>query len=118
LFQPEKAVRFSKVTNRIYIDTNWATEMKAGDYIMIEAYAALDPAKYTEIFNDRYLKRYVTALIKRQWGANMLKYDGVALPGGVTLKGSQIYADAVQEIGVIEQQMMLEYELPVNFMTG
>lgn len=118
IFQPEKTVRFSKVTNRIYIDTNWQTEMRAGEYLMFETYAALDPEKYTEIWNDRYLKRYVTALIKRQWGANMAKYDGVMLPGGVTLKGSQIYTEAIQEIAVIEQQMLSEYELPPNFMTG
>jgi hypothetical protein len=118
IFQPEKLVRFSKVTNRIYIDTDWKTEMRAGDYVMFETYAALDPQKYTEIFNDRLLKKYVTALIKRQWGSNMAKFDGVALPGGITLKGSQIYAEAVQEIAAVEQQMMSEYELPVNFMTG
>lgn len=118
LFQPEKAVVFSKVTNRLYLDMNWDAETKAGDWICIWAYAALDPEKYTEIFNDRYLKRYVTALIKRQWGANMAKFDGVALPGGVTMRGGQIYAEANAEIAAIEQQIQREYELPVDFMTG
>ena len=118
LFQPEKAVVFSKVTNKLYLNMRWSEEAKAGDYLMIEAYAALDPEQYTEIFNDRYLKRYLTALIKKQWGANMSKFDGVALPGGVTLRGAQIFAEAMAEIAQIEQDILRSYELPVNFMMG
>lgn len=118
LFQPEKAITFSKVTNKLHLNMNWEQEATAGDYIVIQAYAALDPEKYTEIFNDRYLKRYVTALIKKQWGANMSKFDGVALPGGVTLRGSQIYMEAMSEIAQIEQEVLYNYELPVDFMQG
>ena len=118
LFQPEKAIVFSKVTNRLYLNMNWEQEATVGDYIAIQAYASLDPEKYTEIFNDRYLKRYLTALIKRQWGANMSKFDGVALPGGVTLRGSQIYMEAEAEISRIEQEVLYNYELPVDFMQG
>jgi hypothetical protein len=118
LFQPEKSVVYSKVTNRLYLDMNWGQETKAGDWICIWAYAALNPNKYTEIFNDRYLKRYLTALIKKQWGSNMSKFDGVALPGGVTMRGGQIYAEAVAEIAQIEAEMLTSYELPVDFMTG
>ena len=118
MFQPEKAIEFSKVTNRLYLDMQWSTEVKAGDWLVIQAYAALDPNKYTEIFDDRYLKRYVTALIKRQWGANMAKFDGVALPGGIVMRGGQIQAEANGEIAQIEEQMKHEYELPIDFMTG
>lgn len=118
LFQPEKAVRFSKVTNKLYLDMKWDQEINAGQWLVIQAYAALNPETYTEIYNDRYLKRYVTALIKRQWGANMSKFDGVALPGGVTMKGTQIYSEAIGEINQIEQEMMYNYELPVDFMQG
>ena len=118
LFQPEKSVVFSKVTNKLYLNMNWKQEVEAGDYLVVQAYAALDPEIYTEIFNDRYLKRYLTALIKRQWGTNMSKFDGVALPGGVTLRGSQIYAEAIAEIAAIEQDVLRSYELPVDFMTG
>lgn len=118
MFQPEKTVAFSKVTNKLYLEMNWTDETKAGDWLCIWAYAALNPEKYTEMFNDRYLKRYVTALIKRQWGANMSKFDGVALPGGVVMRGGQVYMEATNEIAIIENQMQSEYELPVNFMTG
>ena len=96
----------------------WSTEVKAGDWLVIQAYAALDPNKFTEIFDDRYLKRYVTALIKRQWGANMAKFDGVALPGGVVMRGGQIQNEAAGEIERIEEEIKREYELPIDFMTG
>lgn len=116
-FQGEKALRFSKVTNRLQIDANWS-ELSKAKYIVIEAYAALDPDTYTEIYNDRLLKKYLTSLIKRQWGMNMSKYDGVQLPGGIVMKGGQIYAEALQEIAAIEQEFYMTHELPVNFFIG
>lgn len=118
LFQPEKTVRFSKVTNKLHIEMNWREELASTKNIIIEAYVALDPEKFTEIYNDRLLKKYVTALIKRQWGMNMSKFGGVQLPGGVTLRGPEIVQEAMQEIQLIETQVQLEYELPVNFMMG
>jgi hypothetical protein len=116
-FQPEKPIRFNKVTNRIHIDGTMS-DVKPGVYAIIEAYVALDPETYGEIYNDRLLKKYVTALIKKQWGSNMAKYDGVQLPGGITLKGSQIYAEAIQEILEIENEMLTSYELPIDFSLG
>ena len=116
-FSPEKSVRFSKVTDRIYVDA-LDQDIPAGYYLVIEAYAMLDPDVYTKIYNDRLLKKYLTALIKRQWGANMLKYDGVQLPGGITFKGQQIYDQAVQEIQLVEAELASAYELPIDFMIG
>jgi hypothetical protein len=118
LFQPEKAISFSKVTNKLHLNMNWNQEVQAGDWLVIQAYAALNPETYTEIFNDRYLKKYLTALIKKQWGANLAKFEGVALPGGVTLRGAQIQAEAMAEITQIEYEVLRSYELPVDFMTG
>lgn len=118
LFQPEKTVRFSKVTNKLHLEMNWAQELTAGANVCIEAYVNLDPEKFTEIFNDRYLKKYLVALIKRQWASNMSKFGGVLLPGGVSLRGPELYAEAQNEIMLIEQQVQLEYELPINFMVG
>lgn len=117
-FQPEKAIRFSKVTNKLHIDTDWSEQMQVGEYLVLEAYAALNPQTYTEIFNDRLLKEYTTALIKRQWGSNLAKYDGVQMPGGVVLRGGQIQAEAEREINEIEMKFYSQYELPVDFMTG
>ena len=116
-FQPEKAIRFSKVTNKLHIDMNWG-EITTDEYIVIETYAALDPETYGEIYNDRLLKEYLTALIKKQWGSNLSKYDGVQMPGGVVLRGGQIMAEADAEIQRIEMKFYSQYELPVDFMTG
>jgi hypothetical protein len=118
MFQPEKTIRFSKVTNKLHVEMNWQQELTPGANIMIEAYVLLNPDKFTEIYNDRLLKKYLTALIKRQWGMNMAKFGGVILPGGVTLRGPEIVAEAQNEIALIEQQIQLEYELPINFMIG
>jgi hypothetical protein len=97
---------------------NWSQELQAGDYLIFEAYVKLDPEIFTEIYNDRYFKEYYTALLKRQWGQNLSKFDGVQLPGGVMLRGGQIVAEANAEIVQIEQEVLRSYELPVDFMTG
>ena len=117
-FQPQKTVRFSKVTNRIHLDMNWEQEVEVGEYLIFEAWVKLDPLTFTEIFNDRYLKLYFTALLKRQWGQNMSKFDGVQLPGGVSMRGGEILAEANNEIEKIEEELKLSYELPIDFMTG
>jgi len=118
MFNPEKAIRFNKVSNRVHLDMNWSQELQAGDYLIFEAYVKLDPEIFTEIYNDRYFKEYYTALLKRQWGQNLSKFDGVQLPGGVMLRGGQIVAEANAEIVQIEQEVLRSYELPVDFMTG
>jgi hypothetical protein len=118
LFQPEKTIRFSKVTNKLHVEMNWGQELQVGTILCIEAYVTLNPEKFTEIFNDRLLKKYVTALIKRQWAANMAKFGGVQLPGGVTLRGPELFAEAQEEIRLLEAQVLSEYELPINFMVG
>tara|TARA_Y100000310_G_C20531834_1_gene738857 strand:- start:131 stop:883 length:753 start_codon:yes stop_codon:yes gene_type:complete len=115
---PEKQIRFSRVTNKLYGDFNWSEDLSAGEYLMIEAYTILDPETYTEIYNDRLLKQYVTALIKRQWGANLSKFENIQLPGGVSFNGTQIFEQAQQEIEKIEEEVQLRYELPPHFMTG
>jgi len=114
---PEKAVRFSKVTNKIYLDTDWKN-FQAGDWVMFEAYKILNAEEYPEIYNDRLLKAYATALIKKQWGSNLSKYNGISLAGGVTLNGSQIFSEALQEIDLVEKEFASRYELPPDFMVG
>lgn len=114
---PENTVRFSKVTNKIYLDTDW-NNLGIGDFLMFEAYKILDPDDYPEIYNDRILKAYATALVKKQWGSNLSKYNGIALAGGVTLNGGQIYQEALQEIQALEAEMSSRYELPPDFMVG
>ena len=117
MFDPERTIRFNKVTNKLYIETDW-TSLKAGTYIAVEAYVNLDPDLYPEIYNDRMLKKYFTALIKRQWGLNLSKFDGISLPGGVQLRGGSIAAEAEKEIAQLEDQIISSYELPPDMMTG
>ncbi len=118
MFNPEKNFRFNKVTNRLYIDMDWSEDIDEDDYVVFEAYSLLDATTFTEIFNDRLLKEYVTSLIKRQWGANLSKFEGVQLPGGVTVRGGDLFREAQEEIQRIEERVLLEYELPPDFMVG
>lgn len=111
IVNPEKRIRFNKRQDRLYIDTSWDT-LQVDDYLLIECYRILDPNDYTKVWNDSFLKLYLTALIKRQWGQNLIKFQGVKLPGGIELNGRQIYDDAQKDLQDIQDRMMLEFELP------
>ena len=112
LFTVSATVLFNRKQNRLYLETDWATKFNVDDILIVEAYRILDPTQYTEVYNDVFLKKYATALIKRQWGENLKKFEGVQLPGGVTLNGKTIYDEAVDEINKIEEEMNLKWELP------
>ena len=83
-----------------------------GRYVVFDAYEAIDPVTYTDLYNDAFLKKYTTALFKRQWGLNLIKFEGMVLPGGVTLNGRQIFDDAKEEIQLLEETMQLKHEMP------
>ena len=117
LISPDKKVRFNKRGNRLYIDMDWESQT-AGDYLVIDCYRLLDPSTYSEVYNDSFLKKYLTSLIKRQWGQNLMKFQGVQLPGGVTLNGRQLYDDALRELAELQQRMTFDYELPPLDMIG
>ena len=106
----EKPWRFNQHDNRLYIDMDWTNDLQVGEYLVIECYRKLDPDSYTDIYNDIYLKKYVTALIKRQWGANLSKFEGVTMIGGVTLRGADIYQQAQDEIEKLEENIRTTYE--------
>lgn len=109
--------RFNKRQNKLYIDID-VNRVKEDAYLLIDCYRALDPNEFTKIWDDFWLKRYVTALIKRQWGQNLIKFNNVQLPGGVSYNGRQIYEDALREIDEIESKMISDYELPPLDMIG
>jgi len=111
LLTTDKQVRFNKRQDRLYLDIDWGSQ-SAGDFIVIECYRALDPASFVQVYNDSFVKKYLTALIKRQWGQNLIKFNGVKLPGGIELNGRQLYEDAERELEDIKQRMTMEYELP------
>ncbi len=117
ILHPDKQIRFNRRQNRLYIDTDYSS-MKTDDYLIIECYRVLDPNDYPKVYNDRWVKKYFTALLKKQWGQNLIKYQGVKLPGGVELNGRQFYDDGVAELQALEDKMANEFELPVMDMIG
>ena len=117
LLDPEKQIRFNKMNHKLYIDGD-TSEMRAGTYLLIEAYSLTNPETATEIYDDIFLKKYATALIKRQWGINLSKYEGMPLPGNITFNGSKIYEDAVVTIEKLEEEVEKRYQLPPDFITG
>ena len=113
----DKFIRFNQRQDRLYLDFDWGSATK-DDYLIIDCYRLLDPNSYSRVWNDSFLKRYLTALIKRQWGQNLIKFQGVKLPGGIELNGRQIYDDAQKDLEVIREQMSNTYELPPYDMIG
>lgn len=114
----QKPIRFNRHQNRLFIDMGWSDNLAVGEFIIVEAMRILDPETYTDVYNDMYLKKYATALIKKQWGNNLKKFEGVQLPGGVTLNGQRIYDEAVQEIEQLKQEVQSNYQLPIDFFAG
>ena len=114
----EKPLRFNQHDNRLYIDMDWTNDLQVGEYLVIEAYRKLDPESYTDVWDDIYLKRYTTALFKKQWGANLSKFGGVQMIGGVTLNGVEIYQQAMDDIMKLETEIRSTYELNPAMMIG
>jgi hypothetical protein len=112
-------IRFNRHTDRLHLDVDWTADfLSEGKYILVEAMKVLDPDEFSDVWNDRWLKKYATALIKKQWGENLSKYEGMALPGGVAFSGARLIDEASAEIEKLEEEMSLKYELPVDFMIG
>jgi len=110
---------YSRKQNRLYIHGDFKDkDIKAGEYIVYEAYKIVDPASFSKIYNDMWLKEYTTALIKQQWGANLIKFEGMQLPGGVSLNGRQIFDDATTDIDKLRERLRLEHESPPDFFVG
>jgi len=118
LFVGKQSLRFNRHTNRLYIDMDWNSKIDVGEYIIVEGYQILDPDTYTDVYNDRWLKRYATAQIKKQWGENLKKFEGLQMPGAVTFNGQKIWDEAVEEITQLEEEMISSYSLPVSDMLG
>jgi len=113
----QQPIRYNRNVNRLYIDMDWNI-VNTGDYIIVEAYQIVDPALFPDVWKDRWLLRYATCLIKQQWGANLSKFIGMTLPGGIQFNGQKIYDDAIRERGELEREMITSYSLPVTDMIG
>lgn len=113
----KKPIRYNRHRNQLFIDMDWSV-MTAGQYIIVEAYQIVDPDTYSDAWGDRWLLQYATALIKRQWGNNLKKFEGMQMPGGLTFNGQKIYDEAAEEINALEKEMIVSYSLPVTDMIG
>ena len=114
----EKPIEFNVNQDRIYVSMDWDIDIAVGNYVVFEVYRKINPSEYTQAYNDFWLKRYATALIKKQWGENLIKFQGVTMLGGVTMNGETIYNEAKEEIATLEEQGRLTYETPVDFDIG
>jgi len=117
LLTTDKQMRFNQRQDRLYLDIDWDS-VSENDYIIIDCWRLLDPNDFSRVWNDSFLKKYLTALVKRQWGQNLIKFQGVKLPGGIELNGRQIYDDAEKDLEIIREQMSNTYELPPLDMIG
>ena len=118
LLEGLKPTRYQAVQDRLYLDMDWSTDVQLDTYIVIKAWRAIDPATWTEIYDQMWVKDYAAAKIKKQWGTNMTKFQNVQMPGGVTLNGEMIYNDAVQELKDLDEQLRTEWETPPLDMIG
>ncbi len=117
LLTTQKQIRYNRRQDRLYLDIDWSS-LTVGSYLIIDCYRLLDPNTYSDVWNDSFLKQYLTSLIKRQWGQNLIKFQGVKLPGGIELNGRQMYDDAEKEIDSVMEKMSSTYELPPLDMIG
>jgi|TARA_B100001964_G_scaffold33435_1_gene35405 hypothetical protein len=118
MFTGTPQFRFNRHMDRLFLDISWGADATIDDWIVVECDKIIDPATFTDVWSDMFLKRYNTALMKKQWGQNLIKFEGLQLPGGVTMNGRQMYDDAKEELDVIGEQMQLRYELPVDHLIG
>ena len=114
----EKPLRFNINDNRLYIDMDWKNDLQVGEYLVIECYRKLDPDTFTDVYNDQWLKRYVVALFKKQWGANLSKFNGVTMIGGVSLNGQQLYSEAITDVDKLETEIRNAFEIAPAFLIG
>jgi len=114
----EKPMRFNQLSNKLFLDMDWSTDITVGEFLIFEVYRKVDPATYVDLFDDLYLKRYTTTLIKRQWGQNLSKFSGTAMLGGVTLNGPELFSTAIEEQQKLEEEIRLNYEEPPHMQQG
>ena len=111
LLTTDKQIRFNQRQDRLYLDIDWGSQ-SLDTFIVIDCFRALDPEEYRQVYNDPFVKRYFVALMKKQWGMNLIKFRGTKLPGGIELNGREIYDDGVREIEELRSRMMQDYETP------
>jgi hypothetical protein len=118
VFVGKKPIRFNRHMDRLHIDMKWNEDVRVGQFIILDCYRTVDPEVYPDVWDDPWLKQYATALVKRQWGENLKKFEGMNLPGGVTFNGQKIWDEAQQEVEKLDAEVINNYSLPVTDMIG
>ena len=118
MLDPAKSYRFTRTTMRLYLDMKWSDDLDVGDFLAVEVWAIIDPELFPKVYKDRLLKKYVTAIFKRQWGSNLSKFENIQLPGGVSFNGQQIFDQANEEVEKLEEEMQVKFEEPPGFIVG
>ena len=118
IFVGKQSLRFSRHTDRLHIDMNWSERVQVGEFLLVECYRVLDPDTFTSVWGDWWLRQYTTQLIKRQWGENLKKFEGMQMPGGLTFNGQKIWEEATEEQRNLEAEVLNSYSLPVMDMEG
>lgn len=118
LFIGDVMLRFNRYSNNLYLDLDWRLDIHAGSWIVVEAQRVLNPTDYPKIWSDRFVRDYATALVKKQWGQNLIKYEGIQMPGGITLNGRAIYDEGTREASALEEAIQAKFELPPEFIVG
>jgi len=118
LFVGRQSLRYNRHVNKLYIDMDWEEKVVTGEYIIIECYQKIDPETYSDVWADRWLEKYATALIKKQWGENLKKFEGLQMPGGLTFNGQRIWDEANDELSKLEEERISSYSFPVSDMIG
>ena len=114
---PGDEVTFGSETKRV-IEISSPTQIKVDTpFASNENDVAMIKTGVSDVWNDRFLKRYATAMLKLQWGNNLSKFAGIQMPGGVTLDGVRIANEAQAEIDKIEEDVQ-SYILPGEFFLG
>jgi hypothetical protein len=118
IFVGKQPIRYNRHNNRVFIDTSWEDKIPVDSYIILDAYRVIDPDENTDMYSDRWLLRYTTQLIKRQWGENLKKFEGLQMPGGITFNGQKIWEESQEALIKLEDEMISSYSLPVADMIG
>ena len=113
-----RQIRFNRMTDKLHLDMDWDSAVDIDDWLIVQCYKKIDGATYTEIYNDIFLKKYTIALFKKQWGQNLIKFEGMQLPGGATLNGRQIFDDGNNELEKLDEELQMKYQTPDNFYVG
>ena len=117
IFVGSQPIRFNRHKNLVNIDIA-KEDLVVGEFLLMDAYAVINPDTYTDMWNDWWLRRYATCLIKRQWGENLKKFEGMQMPGGLTFNGQKIWEEATEEQRRLEEEVISSYSLPVMDMEG